>query len=143
MPALQRSIQVARSPSETPGGSSARPVGAAVHRVPAVRERVAVPRPARPAERRRAEQSRGGRDSVSWACSDEYVVSVGSGCDRLACERKPLAILGPLAARDLEERPLDVLGDRTRLAAADGLAVDLANRRHFDGRAREKQLVRT
>src|SRR5215813_13407919 len=55
--------------------------------------------------------------------------------------RKPGATLPVLAGEDVEERLLDRLGHRARLAGADLAAVELADRRHFGRRAGEERLV--
>src|SRR4029077_18157155 len=54
---------------------------------------------------------------------------------------QPLGVLGISAVDDVEERALDLLGDRTARAAAELDAVELADRRHLGGGAGEERLV--
>src|SRR5262245_5236331 len=56
--------------------------------------------------------------------------------------REPVAVLDRLARYALEERLLQPLGERAALAAADGAAVQLADRGHFRRGAGEEGLVR-
>src|SRR4029078_3676542 len=55
--------------------------------------------------------------------------------------RQPVAVLVRLAGDAVEERFLQLLGDRSALAAADGSVVELAYRCYFRRGAGEEDLV--
>src|SRR5512133_2185832 len=54
---------------------------------------------------------------------------------------EPVGVLGIAPVDDVEESGLDLLGDRAARAGADLQPVELADRRHFRGGAREERFV--
>src|SRR5579862_384597 len=85
--------------------------------------------------------------SGQWSGRSAAVISTllrssSDGSDILRLHgREPMVVLAVAAVDDVEERRLDLLGDRPARSAADRAAVELADRRDFRRGAREERFV--
>src|SRR5690349_12941104 len=86
-----------------------------------------------------------GQNTRPWACRSAAATSTTEGGGLIGgCGSdpgEPFEVLRVAAVHDVEERGLDLLGDRTARAAPDLDAVEFADRRDFGGGAGEERLV--
>src|SRR5690349_1528143 len=85
-----------------------------------------------------------GQNTTPWPCRSFAATSTVAGASLIASDMgrsdlgEPFGVLGIAAVDDVEERALDLLGDRPARALAELDAVQLANRRHLGRRAGEE-----